>query len=489
MEGLQNLRYLLQEGDYMCKLDLKDAYYCVPLQKNSRKYVRFHWSGNLYEFLCLCFGLGLAQQILTNSLKVPFAILHRINIRTIIYLDDMLLMGHSIEEISMCRETVIFLLQHLGFAINWKKSVLTPLQEIEFLGPKINQVNLEILLTEEKMQNVKTKCQNLTDRTSNFDFRINKSDWFVDINNPSSTASKITMSVSLAAVNIIFKGKPFISAKNSSEPPIKNRITMVDNKSRSLQWPIIKLASCTGFHTDRCLSKGLGGYQQWYISRRNVVSHGNEILHQYHRIISSKTSHKDIHKIQRCQSHTSSNRQYCCLNIFDGNGRYSKSENDRVGQENLGISFEVGDHNYCRIPLKGIEFNSRLGISKHFGLLRVDVESSNFSESLPNKGFSRDRFVYISSITSNTNLRCMKTRSSQSCNRCISIELVTQIPVCFSLILIDSKSSQQNTQGKSSEADINNPSLGNTSLVSKDFEHVNQESYFAALEKGRSKKS
>ena len=37
MEGYQNLRYLLQEGDYMCKLDLKDAYYCVPLQKISRK--------------------------------------------------------------------------------------------------------------------------------------------------------------------------------------------------------------------------------------------------------------------------------------------------------------------------------------------------------------------------------------------------------------------------------------------------------------------
>ena len=79
----------------------------------------------------------------------------------LIYLDDMLLMGHSIEEISMCRDTVIFLLQYLGFVINWKKSVLTPVQEIEFLGLKINSVNLEISLTEEKIQKVKTKCQNL----------------------------------------------------------------------------------------------------------------------------------------------------------------------------------------------------------------------------------------------------------------------------------------------------------------------------------------
>ena len=161
-------------------------------------------------------------------------------------------------------------------------------------------------------------------------------------------------------------------------------------------------------------------------------------------------------------------------------GSTQNLKNGRLGQGNLGISFEVGDHNYCRMLSERIEFNSRLGISKHFSLLRVDAESSNFSERLPNKGFSRDRFVCIPSITSDTNLRCMETRSSQSCNRCISTELVTQTPVCFSPILHDSKSSQQNTQGESSKAGINNPSLVNASLVSKDFEHVNQESYFAA---------
>ena len=81
----------------------------------------------------------------------------------------------------------------------------------------------------------------------------------------------------------------------------------------------------------------------------------------------------------------------------------------------------------------------------------------------------------------------METRSSQSCNKCISTELGTQIPVCLSPFLHDSKSSQQNTQGKSSKVDVNNPILENRSLASKDFEHVNQESYFVALEKGPEK--
>ena len=81
MEGLQNLKYMLQS--YMCKLDLKDAYFSVPLEKISRKFVRFRWSGNLYEFLCLCFGLGPAPRIFTKLLKVSMTILRKINIKII----------------------------------------------------------------------------------------------------------------------------------------------------------------------------------------------------------------------------------------------------------------------------------------------------------------------------------------------------------------------------------------------------------------------
>ena len=40
-EGLNLLQNMLQKRDYMCKLDLKDAHFCVPLKKESKKYVRF----------------------------------------------------------------------------------------------------------------------------------------------------------------------------------------------------------------------------------------------------------------------------------------------------------------------------------------------------------------------------------------------------------------------------------------------------------------
>ena len=66
--------------------------------------------------------------------KVPMAISRRIHIEILIYLGDILLIGHCLEELVMSRDTVIFLLQYLGFTINLKRSVLPPVQEIECLA-------------------------------------------------------------------------------------------------------------------------------------------------------------------------------------------------------------------------------------------------------------------------------------------------------------------------------------------------------------------
>ena len=111
MEGIHLLKDLLQEEDYMIKIDLNDAYFGVPLHKQARKYVRFRWEGNLFEFLCLCFGLGPAPRIFTKLLKIPIALMRRINIRIIIFLDDMLLMSQKLSELLQARETLIFVLK------------------------------------------------------------------------------------------------------------------------------------------------------------------------------------------------------------------------------------------------------------------------------------------------------------------------------------------------------------------------------------------
>ena len=105
-------------GTRRLSMDLKDAYFCVPLNKQSREHVPFEWEGFLYELLCLCFGLGPASSLFTKLIKLPVSILRKLYIRIIAYLDDFLILGKTLEEAILSRDTVIYLLQNLGFVIN-----------------------------------------------------------------------------------------------------------------------------------------------------------------------------------------------------------------------------------------------------------------------------------------------------------------------------------------------------------------------------------
>ena len=58
----------------------------------------------------------------------------------------MLVIAQTLKEISQAKETLIFLLQNLGFVINLKKSQLTPVKEMEFLGLVVNSVNITLAL-------------------------------------------------------------------------------------------------------------------------------------------------------------------------------------------------------------------------------------------------------------------------------------------------------------------------------------------------------
>ena len=160
MEGMHLIKDLLEEHDFLIKIDLKDAYFGIPLDKSSRKYIRFQWEGNLYEFLCLCFGLGPAPLIFTKLLKIPIALLWRINVR-IIFFDDMLVMAQMFKEISQAKETSIFLLQNLGFVINFKKLQQTPVKEVEPLWLVKNSVKMILALPQEKVLHIQNKCMQL----------------------------------------------------------------------------------------------------------------------------------------------------------------------------------------------------------------------------------------------------------------------------------------------------------------------------------------
>ena len=91
MEGLQIVRSLIQEGDFIIKLDLKDAYYALPIHPFHRKNLRFVYQNRTHEFQYLPFGHSSALRAFTKTLKPVVAVLRSLGIRIVIYIDDMLL--------------------------------------------------------------------------------------------------------------------------------------------------------------------------------------------------------------------------------------------------------------------------------------------------------------------------------------------------------------------------------------------------------------
>ena len=121
--------------------------------------MKFYLEGDLYQFLCLCFGLVPAPYVFTKLLKITIAFLRRIGTLIIIYLDDMLLIRRTAENVQVYRHTVILLLQKLGFLINLKKSVMNPSQEMEFLGMVINSKDYYLSSRRENPKSEITMCR------------------------------------------------------------------------------------------------------------------------------------------------------------------------------------------------------------------------------------------------------------------------------------------------------------------------------------------
>ena len=98
----------------------------------------------------LAFGVGPGPRIFKKLLKVPLTILRRPMIKLVAYINDLLLMSRTMEEALQVRDSVLYLLQKLGFTINWEKSVLQPTQEVEFLGMNVNSSTMAVWLPKEK---------------------------------------------------------------------------------------------------------------------------------------------------------------------------------------------------------------------------------------------------------------------------------------------------------------------------------------------------
>ena len=154
MDTINNAIALMRENCFFASLDLKDAYFSVSIHPEFRKFFRFLFHGELFEFMALPQDFRDSPRIFTKILKPILSYLRSVAIDIIMFIDDSLILADSISE---CRDNVAVsceILDTLGFTIHPDKSVFERQQEIEFLGFILNSVTMTVSLPYRKIMNI-----------------------------------------------------------------------------------------------------------------------------------------------------------------------------------------------------------------------------------------------------------------------------------------------------------------------------------------------
>lgn len=150
MEDRKTVLNLISHKCFMATVDLKDAYLLIPIDKNYKKYLRFQFNNQLYEYCCLPFGLCTAPLVFTKIIRPIVANLRSKGFLSVVYIDDFLLLGDTFQDCKKNIKTTCKLLERLGFIIGKSKSKMVPSTSCKFLGFLYDSVGMKIQLTIER---------------------------------------------------------------------------------------------------------------------------------------------------------------------------------------------------------------------------------------------------------------------------------------------------------------------------------------------------
>ena len=146
------------------QLDLQDAYLTVPIFYSRRRFLRFQWRAQAYQFRCLPFGLATGPRVFTKLMRPVVTCLRQQGIRLVQYLDDTLLVAESPEALKAHLRKAANLLEELGFLLNKRKCVWTPTQRIEFLGFEVDSNTMHLDLPPKKVEKISKECKSVRAR-------------------------------------------------------------------------------------------------------------------------------------------------------------------------------------------------------------------------------------------------------------------------------------------------------------------------------------
>jgi hypothetical protein len=155
LEHMETIFPYLKKGWWGGKVDLKDAYFHLPLSENLQKFVNVQVGGDTWQFQGACFGISSLPQVFMSIMRVLERLWRKKGLTIFIYLDDIFLLGPSQKTVAKHLEMVVETLLEAGFKINTKKSILTPQQKILHLGILVDLKEGRLEVPPEKLKTIR----------------------------------------------------------------------------------------------------------------------------------------------------------------------------------------------------------------------------------------------------------------------------------------------------------------------------------------------
>lgn len=166
MDTLETALKLINKNTYMASIDLRHAYYSVPIAEEHQKYLRFEWKGKIFQYTCLPNGISFAPRYFTKITKPIYSKLRTLGFINVGYIDDSLLLGDSIRECEQNVDETVCLMTKLGFMVHPEKSIFIPTKKILFLGNMIDSEQMIVYLPDDKKERIIEECSLLVTKES-----------------------------------------------------------------------------------------------------------------------------------------------------------------------------------------------------------------------------------------------------------------------------------------------------------------------------------
>lgn len=155
-QSIQDAVDLTKPGHYFAKVDLAAAYRSVRIHPSNYKATGLKWtfSGDVnLSYMVdtrLPFGARTSPEIFNQLTQAVRVMMRRRGYHVVCYLDDMLVVGPSYASTLTGLNSLLALLRHLGFQINYSK-VEGPVQRLVFLGIVLDSLRMTLELPQGKM--------------------------------------------------------------------------------------------------------------------------------------------------------------------------------------------------------------------------------------------------------------------------------------------------------------------------------------------------